>query len=69
MVSPPESTTPFDFLGIPLYLLIIAVCTATILLLLVAYCLWSYYRSKRVSRRSYCSVLYVITSIKTQKES
>lgn len=47
VVSPPESTTPFDFLGIPLYLLIIAVCTATILLLLVAYCLWSYYRSKR----------------------
>ncbi|ROT80354.1 hypothetical protein C7M84_000911 [Penaeus vannamei] len=47
VVSPPENTTPFDFLGIPLYLLIIAVCTATILLLLVAYCLWSYYRSKR----------------------
>ncbi|XP_047469894.1 uncharacterized protein LOC125025752 [Penaeus chinensis] len=47
ITSPPETATPFDFLGIPLYLLIIAVCTATILLLLVTYCLWSYYRSKR----------------------
>ncbi|XP_063611564.1 uncharacterized protein LOC134785202 [Penaeus indicus] len=47
ITSPPATATPFTFLGIPLYLLIIAVCTATILLLLVTYCFWSYYRSKR----------------------
>ncbi|XP_037780941.1 uncharacterized protein LOC119577268 [Penaeus monodon] len=47
ITPPPESVTRFGILGIPLYLLIIAVCTGTILILLVTYCLWSYYRSKR----------------------
>lgn len=64
ITPPPESVTRFGILGIPLYLLIIAVCTGTILILLVTYCLWSYYRSKRVSRRFYCSVFMCMIPIR-----